>query len=226
MSAIPARYDASWIPGLKSDFDPDKAIALGADWLRSQAGVKSRVVVMNTKGMIGNRRSLGPLASQFLVASPLSRDGGDKPRAVLAIWPARKALTLAEDLALDGALCVIPGNSEDVTHWIVRAGAINLLSPDDKPPKFQALSDEVRTTLDSLCFLGGHNDFYGGGEKESAIPSLRRIAASVDRPTPQEIEDYVLASGKTGPTGAGRLREWYEGLLENKRFKDYRGRYI
>jgi len=226
MAAIPVRYEAGWIPGFNTDFDPDEAIRLGSAWLASRKSVRSRVVVMNAKKMMDNRPSLRELATRFPFVSPQSRDAGSAPRAVLAVYPTNTTLALAEALALDGALCVIPGTIDDVTSWIARSGATNLAFPEEAPPELPALSDIVRGELDSICRFGGHNEFLGGGEKERAIPGLRRIAAQSDRPSPEDIENYVLGTGDVGADGARRLRKWYEKLLQGRRFKDYRGRYI
>ncbi len=37
---------------------------------------------------------------------------------------------------------------------------------------------------------------------------------------------YALASGETSHKGARRLREFYEGVLAGKRYRDYGGRPI
>ena len=107
MAAIPTRYEATWIPGLNTDFDPDEALALGEAWLRSRQDVRSRVVVMNAKKMMSNSLRLGRLASRFPFVSPQSREAGPSPRAVLAVYPTNRTLDLAQELALDGALCEI-----------------------------------------------------------------------------------------------------------------------
>ncbi len=46
------------------------------------------------------------------------------------------------------------------------------------------------------------------------------------RPDPSAIENYVLARGTRSFKGARRLREWYEGLLQGRRFYDYARRPI
>lgn len=226
MAAIPVRYEAAWIPGFNTDFHPDEAIRLGSTWLASRKGVRSRVVVMNAKKMMDNRPSLGELATRFPFVSPQSRDAGGAPRAVLAVYPTNTTHAFAEALALDGALCVIPGTIDDVTPWIARSGATNLAFPDEAPPAPPEISDAARDELESICRFAGHNEFLGGGEKERAIPGLRRIALQSDRPSPEDIEAYVLSTGDVGADGSRRLREWYEKLLQGRRFKDYRGRYI
>ena len=43
----------------------------------------------------------------------------------------------------------------------------------------------------------------------------------------QKSENYVLASGGIrSHEGAKRIREWYEGILESRGFRDYAGRRI
>ncbi len=77
-----------------------------------------------------------------------------------------------------------------------------------------------------MLFLGGHNHFLGGGEKEDAIRRLRQIARRRDRPTREAIEEYLLASSKTDGDGARRAGRWYAEILEGKRHRDYAGRII
>lgn len=226
MAAIPPRYEAAWIPGFNTDFEPDEAIRLGGAWLASRRSVRSRVVVMNAKKMMDNRPSLRELATRFAFVSPQSRDAGSAPRAVLAVYPTNTTLALAEALALDGALCVIPGTIDDVTPWIARSRATNLAFPEEAPPAPPAISDAVRDELESICRFGGHNEFLGSGEKERSIAGLRRIASLSQRPAPVDLESYVLGTGCVGADGAKRLRDWYLGVLGGKRFKDYRGKYI
>jgi hypothetical protein len=72
----------------------------------------------------------------------------------------------------------------------------------------------------------GHNGFLGAGGKEHAIHTLRRIAGGPDRPDPQAVEDYLLASGQTHAEGAKRARRWYEEILVGKRHRGDRGRSI
>src|SRR5690606_23912329 len=148
------------------------------------------------------------LAGRFPFVSPQSRSAGDRPRAVLAVFPTSMTLELAERLALDGALCVIPGSIDDVTPRIARTGATNLAFPGETPPAPPRFDTEIRGELDGICFFGGHNDFFGGGEKERAIEGLRHLASRVDRPSSVDIEIYVLATGATSAGGARRLRGW------------------
>jgi hypothetical protein len=84
----------------------------------------------------------------------------------------------------------------------------------------------VRESLDHMLWFDGHNGFVGAGGKEDALRRLQAIAASAYGVEPQEIEGYLLASGKTDAEGARRARRWYEEILAGKEHRDYRGRII
>jgi hypothetical protein len=148
------------------------------------------------------------------------------PHAVLAVWASLPTLEFAERLATGGALCVIPGSIDEVLAWLARTAAVSLADPDAPPVPGPQLIEEVKHALDMTLRFDGHNQFVGGGGKEDAIRTLRRIAAMSLRPTSQDISAYALASGETGYKGAARLAEWYERILAGKSFRDYRGRSI
>lgn len=225
--AVEPGYVAAWIPGLKSDFDRDDALRLGERWLRSVAGVNGRIVVMNAKKMSGNNALLARLRGSFEFVSPQARyPSAQKPLAVLAIYPTNDTLDLAGQLALRGALCVIPGTIDDLTGWITRTRAVNLAAPTEEPPAMPTLPEEVRSELDRILFFGGHNGFLGGGEKERCFRGIREFERLPDTPAPEAVETYMLSTGKVRADGARRFRAWYEGALSGKRFKDCRGRYI
>lgn len=226
MAGIPARYEACWIPGLRSGLDPDEVIRLGGAWLASRTNVHSRIVVMNAKKMMGNSASLGWLAGLYPFVSPLTRVDGDPPRAVLAVYPASRTLALAERLALDGALCVIPGTFDDAVPWITRARAKNLVAPDDPPPSPPLVDPGVADILRDICRLGADDDFVWGDDIEYAILGLRQIAALPCRPAASELEELVLSTGRAGVVGARRLRGWYQAILEGRRLRGDRGQYI
>lgn len=143
----------------------------------------------------------------------------------LAIWPTAKTLELAQQLADGTALCVIPYR-HDVTWWIARTGAANLVEPDQEAPTLAPLNSAVTGTLDSILQFGGHNSFLGGGEKEDAVQDLRAMLADGHRPDPADVEAYARASGETDVEGARRLREFYEKILAGRQLRDYRGRAI
>jgi hypothetical protein len=223
------RYAAYWIPGLNDDeVDADDAIELAFRWLRTVGCEGARLVVMNTAGMIGNRRSLRAAAG-FRVVSPQTRNAelSRRRNAVLAIWPTTRTLDLAEGLALDGSLCVIPGTIDDVRPWMLRTSAKNLWAPHGELEPMPELAEEVRRVLDSIISFDGHNDFIGAGGKETSIARLRALVRDGYRPDAQDLENYVLASGGTrSHKGAQRLREWYQGILDGRRFRDRGGRPI
>lgn len=90
-----------------------------------------------------------------------------------------------------------------------------------------SLDARVRSCLDSIVSFDGHNDLVGAGGKEHAIRSLRGVVAEGHRPDPRDLEAYVMSMGGLGSSrGSARLREWYEGILEGKSFRDYAGRKI
>lgn len=224
------RYRAFWLPGLNEDqADSDDVLDLAFRWLRSERAPGGRIVVMNAVKMIHNRRQLPDLAAGLELLSPRSRTRphGQGERAVLAIWPTQGTLSFAEDLAARGALCVVPGSINDMAPWINRTAAESLWHAEIDIPSLVELDEAVRECLDSVVAFDGHNDFLGAGGKEHAIRRLRVMIHEGFRPAPLEVESYVLASGDLrSERGAIRLRDWYEGLLDGKRFRDYAGRSI
>jgi hypothetical protein len=225
---IPDRYEAAWAPGLDTDTDADVSLELGLNWIEDLDVPGEAAIVMNATKMSRNRPLLEWAAQRYPFISPQSRTRLSTPtgHAVLAVWPGGEALELAQRLALDGGLCVIGGNVFDVTPWIVRTHATNLAAPDNPGPAAPDVDEAVAKALDSVLFFGGNNSFLGGGEKKDAVRRLRSLVADGHRPSPDTIESYALASGKTGHKGARRLREFYEGILAGKGFRDYDGRLI
>lgn len=221
---IPDRYDAFWIPG-PDDYDMDDGLHLGYRWLDSVQVTGEKVVVLYARKMVSNRRTLG-LADRYHVVSPRGHHiPYTSAGPVLAVWPTAETLELAQQLADGTALCVIPYR-HDVTWWITRTGAINLLAPDQEPPKLAPLGSPVTDTLDSILQFGGHNSFVGGGEKEDAVQDLRAMLSDGHRPDPADIEAYARASGETDVEGARRLRGFYEKILDGRQLRDHRGRAI
>jgi hypothetical protein len=89
-----------------------------------------------------------------------------------------------------------------------------------------ALHPEVTRTLDSLIFISRHKGFGGGDEKVQAVRRLQMLHREGLAPDPDEIEAYVLASGKSTEKGARQLADYMRGIAEGKRFRDYGRRYI
>lgn len=223
-----SRYESYWLPGLgNDDVDPDEVIHSAFSWLREEPCSGERLVVMNAVSMTTNRPSLRQASANYTVTSPRARRRAHRTgNAVLAIWPAHEALELAERLARDGSLCVIPGSQDDLGHWIQRTSAHALWDvapPNDDPLR---LDESVRSVVDSIIAFDGRNNFLGAGGKEVAISRLRTMVGEGHRPDPSAIENYVLARGTGSFKGARRLREWYEGVLQGRRFYDHARRPI
>lgn len=150
--------------------------------------------------MARNRPLLTWASQRWDFVSPRARrQSGKGP--VLAIWPDPKVVELAERMALDTTLCVIAG-SHDISPWVQKAHATCLV--EGYEAELVHLPPDVCKSLDSMLFLGGSNGFLGGGEKEDAIRRLREMAQRSNRPSPEAIESYLLASGKTHAKGAER----------------------
>lgn len=219
-------YEAFWVPGLMHDIDRDESLRCGLGWLQDAERTYGRVgrIVMYAKKMAGNAPLLMAAAQQWEFVSPRSRHSYDRG-PVLAVWPPDAGvIELAEDLSRGCALCVIAGRY-DLSAWITRARATCLLAGFEEPLS-EELAAEVQESLDHMLFFDGHNGFIGAGGKEDAIRRLQTIAAPANRPTPEEIEGYLLASGETDAEGARRARRWYDEILAGKQHRDYRGRII
>lgn len=215
---------AFWIPG-PNNLDMDEGLRLGYGWLERNAPPGRRVVVLHAMKMVNNRPMLGR-ATEYTVVSPRSRgvrygDAG----AVLTIWPSPATLEFAEQVAFGSPLCVIP-YTHDIAWWITKTGATDLTAPDASPSPAPGLDPAVTKTLDSILGFGGHNSFVGGGEKEDAVRELRAMIAAGHRLSPEELENYLRASGETDIDGARRLRGFYESVLAGRTLRDYRGRSI
>ena len=218
------RYEACWIPGLNTDFDSDQALEIGLEWLAEADYPGEQIILLNAVKMTSHRRALEWAATRYRVVSPQSRNRpGGIGHAVLAVWPAVDTLEVGERLAIQGALCVIPGTLDDLTPWMSRTQAVNLADPDAAPLEGPSLPAAAKKALDSALGFDGHNGFLGAGGKERAISELRIVAALPNRPEPVDIESYALASGETDAGGAGRLRDWYERILQGRTFRGYRG---
>jgi hypothetical protein len=220
-------YEAFWIPGLNTSFDPDRALDFGWAWLDEESRRRSPLIVLNAVKMTQNRRRLAEMAQRFPVRSPQARYApGDPPHAVLAVWPTVKTLEFAERLAWEGALCVIPNTLDDMSTWIARAQALNLTDPAAPPIAGPVLIEDARRALDGTLEFDGHNSFLGGGGKDDAIRTLRRVASMSPRPSAEDIEAHALASGKTDYDGAARLSAWYRRILQGGYFRGERGERI
>lgn len=220
------RYQAFWIeddsrgPGVTG-------LHIARDWLRGVPTDGDRIIVVNVRSAIRHSRVISDAAARFMVVSPGMR--GIRYRrgsAVLALWPHERAFELAERLALDGSLCVVPGVGYDAEPWIVRSRATNLRTKERSFPT-DGLPQVVTEVLDSIISFDGYNDFLGGGGKDTTISRLRRMVGEGLSPDPVAVENYVRSrEGLRSPEGARRLREWYEGILQGKRFRGEGGRYI
>jgi hypothetical protein len=220
-------YEAFWIPGLDTDFDPDEALLIGHDWLQSSSYPGGPVIVLNAAIMRRNRRTLDRMTDLYPLVSPRTRNrswGGS--HAVLAVWPAPQALEVAEEMAApEGGLCVVPNSRDEMASWMRRTGAVDLTNPNAEPGSLE-ISPAVKEALDSIIAFDGHNDFISPEGKEYTIRWLRELIASGHRPNPADVEAYALQTGETDHTGAANLRRYYEGILSGRSFRDYRGRRI
>ena len=164
----PDRYDAVWVPGLDT-----------------VAGDGTRIIVTYAKSMVGTRPLLTGAAQRYPVVSPRSRSQlpYGRPNAVLAVWPDGQTLELAQRLALDGALCVIPGSLYDVRPWVARTGATNLADPGGPAEGLPALHPDVARTLDSVLFFGGHNVSSAGAKRNRRCADYRIWFARATSPT-------------------------------------------
>jgi hypothetical protein len=224
LGCVTEGYAAYWIPGPNS-LDMDDGLRLGYSWLERTAPAGRRVVVLHAMKMVNNRQMLRR-ATKYTVVSPRSRGVGyGDAGAVLAIWPNPATLAFAEQLAFGAPLCVIP-YTHDIGWWITKTGATDITEPGTSPSKLPGLDPAVTKTLDSILSFGGHNSFVGGGETEDAVTELRAMLAEGHRPSPEEVENYLRASGDTDMDGARRVRGFYESILAGRTLRDYRGRSI
>lgn len=217
-----ARYKAYWIPGLDSALDQDAGLDLGQEWLNSRSGFtpSQRIVVLNALYMAPHFQLRGPTYSPQSKTHP-----SEGPRAVLAVYPAPETLEFAESLALRGQLCVIPGSVGTATQWIARTGA-ECLVEETTAPTLRDIPPEAKEIIDQALLFGGHNGFAGGYEKDRLIGDLREVRKLWAAATAADIEAYMLSTGETNHKGAARAREWYQGIIDGKRFRGERGRLI
>jgi hypothetical protein len=219
------RYEAAWAPGLREDIDRDESITAAFRWLRDaerRHGGRG-IIVMNAVSMRQHRGEVLRSAPWDIVSKRSGRPGWRGP--VLAIWPSAETLDFAEDLAIGSALCVIGGTTFNVSGWIRRTGAECLVDGYPVEPP-SSLPPDVSESLKSMLSFGSHNGFLGAGEKEVAIPILRRIAAQAGAPSREEIESYLRASGETDADGATRAGQWYDEIRQGRRHRDHSGRTI
>lgn len=221
-------FEAFWLPAFESDdYDPDDALRSGGAWLREAQYAGGPVIVLHAAKMTRNRPSLERLASQFPVVAPTTSNRGyGGSHAVLAVWPSKRSMEVAEEMASpNGGLCVIPYFDEEWRPWITAHRAVNLLRPGAEPETLE-LPAEVRKTLDSIILFDGHNGFISAEGKIDAVRDLRAMVATGYRPAPADVEAYVAASPDVSRGGAASLRRYYEGILTGRTFRDYRGRSI
>lgn len=221
------RYKAFWLPGLVHDIDQGESLTLALRWLAAAERdfTAAGVIVMFAKKMMYNDPLLRQAASRWEFVSPRSqRPKGRGP--VLAVWPPNAdVLDLAERLAIDTALCVVAGRW-DISGWVARTRAECLIDSYEIPPSYESLPADAIDALDSIIFFDGHNGFIGAGGKEHAIRHLRIIASLSDRPEPEAIESYLVASGEVERHGVSRASKWYAEILQGMQHRDYAGRII
>lgn len=224
------RYEAVWAPGLaQTDTLDEDDVSLGAafEWLADaeRRFGKPGQIVMYAKQMVDHRTLLGRAAQRWALHSTRSHRGWHRGPTV-AVWPPNDAtLELAENIAGDTGLCVIAGTLYDIGPWIERSAAQPLVFGYEAP-SIAGLPSQVRERLDGMLSFDGHNSFLGGGGKEDAITTLQDIARMSPRPTREDIEAYMRASGQTDGSGAERAGKWYGEILDGKRHFDYRRRVI
>jgi hypothetical protein len=228
--ARPIRYEAVWAPGLRDTTtadEDDASLDVAFAWLADAERRFGRrgQIVMYAKQMMHNRPKLTEAAYRWPFHSPRSHAGWNLGPTI-AVWPPDdQTLELAENVAGDTGLCVIPGQHYDAGPWIFRTGA-HCLIDGWSAPAAPELDKEVTDRLDSILSFDGHNGFIGGGGKEHTISTLQEIARMRPHPTRDEIEGYLRASGETHEPGPERAGEWYEEILNGRRHLDYRRQVI
>lgn len=222
--AVPDRYDACWIPGFDSGLDPNSAIERGLDWLDQARYPGEGVIIVDTKrdwsadALVAN--------SGYEIVSPRSRRPRRGPaRPVLALCPSLQALELAQRLALDGGLCVIPGTEAEIGPWIIRTGATNLIDHRGAPAPLPAVDDEVSRTVEHIVWLVGHK-VIAGDEKTQTVRALRVMLGAGHRPPADALVAHAVACGGLSAKALGQLRDLYEQLLAGRSVRDHAGRAI
>jgi hypothetical protein len=67
-------YEAFWVPGLDTDFDPDEALATAERWLDTADYPAGPLIVPHAVKMVENRRSLLDLSRRYPVVSPQTQN--------------------------------------------------------------------------------------------------------------------------------------------------------
>ena len=196
-----------FVPG--EGVDPDKAIELGAAWLREQPG--RGLVLLHAKKMYRNNPRLPALTSGALVETldTVWRSGW-AGGPILAPWPSEEVLgSLSDQLAAKAtSVCVIEWGVKAFRRaWLRAHGAQNLVSGASYGgPSNELLSPTVRVAMTHLSLAVNHNNaLVQGYEKSYAVRTLQELHRAGHHIDVDNLCAWALANGFSQVVGSSRV---------------------
>lgn len=216
-------YSAFFVP---PEIDPDRAIALGLQWLVEQPG--DGLILLHAKKMIDNNRLLGRAASEYSLryeAPNTVWKSGWRGGPILAPWASDTVIRCIEDdLAHQAtAVCVIGWREDDPNHqgWIAARDAINLETGArlGKPPEDILIDPVVRVALDAAeRFVNHNNRLVQYDDKAYVVRTMEELVRGGHALDLDAIAAYALATGWSAEEVA-RIREYGQRILDGRSFR-------
>jgi hypothetical protein len=216
-------YDAFFVD---PDIEPDKAVAIGLQWLVQQPG--DPLVLFHAKNMVDNNRLLGRAIRDYHIRyeAPLtihrSRWSGG---AVLAPWASRKVLRCIDDDLANRAtgVCVIGWMPDDPAHaaWIAARGAVDLADGSHlgRRPEEIIADPVVRIALDEAeRFVNHNNALVQAEDKAYFVRTLQELVRGGHFFEVEQLAAYAMSTGWTAPE-VDRIRDYGERVLAGRTFR-------
>jgi hypothetical protein len=209
---------------ISPDFDPDRAIMLGIEWLLEQPG--EPLVLLHARKMVDNNRTLaGAVRARHLrceAPQTMRRSGHWAGGGVLAPWASADVLRCIDgDLAQRAvAVCVIGWRPDDPEHaaWIAARKATDLISGRmlGRAPEMIVGDPVIRIALDQAERWVNHNNALVQAEdKAYLVRTLQELVRGGHVFDLDQMAAYAMATGWTGEE-VKRIREYGQRVLDGR----------
>jgi len=215
-------YDAFFIP---PSVDPDRAVALGINWLVEQPG--DPLILLHAKKMVDNNRLLGRAVRKYRITYESPRTiwrGGWSGGPILAPWASTEVLQCIDDQLFGRAtaVCVIGWRDPDPNHeaWVASRNAVDLETrrPLGRQPE-EMVNPVVRIAFAHAERFVNHNNLLVQTEDKAYV--VRTMQELVRAGYGLDLDAIAMLAVATGWSSeeTKRIREYGRQILDGHSFR-------
>jgi hypothetical protein len=198
-SVVMTTYRAAWVPDDQPSRDNDRAAALAAAWVKSDAATQKATPLLVTSDLSAQRGSqvTSRFAQDYLATTPRgemrNQRGANRGRGpVLGYLLSYKDIGLATQLARNSSLALVEDRTYPLIGWAMETGALNLRTAEPTP---DTRTPHQRKELEHILF-NGNNGWADEFAANQTLRILRDLLSNAPL-SPEVIVGTMLACGKS-----------------------------